>query len=427
MTANGLAHDYTHIALACQGGGSLGAYHVGALEAMQEAGYKPDAVAGISIGAFTAAIVAGNEPKQRVEKLKAFWDLISWPDLPALGDASGFFKKWHNMVSSSIGFMFGQPAFFTPRIPGPSMQPTGTPAGTSYYDTDWLLRTLPQLVDFKRINQDPSTRLILGATRVRDGSPKWFDNRRQPIGPEHVMASGAMPPGFPGIRIDGELYWDGGCYSNTPLDGLYEALRDAGDTLCVVMDLFAPSGREPQDIAEVSLAMKEIQFSNRCAHNIERVAERNNHAHWFRHLLAQDKGILEKHPRRHEIMKYMKAGRFDFMHIVYKKPGWEVSTCDCEFSRSSIQDRMRQGYNDMRQALEERETMAQRRKEYDTVPDGSVIDTFARGALAKTSFGPPPVVAPAKVAQFPASAVAADKPRGLKHRGNSLKPFVVNQ
>jgi NTE family protein len=355
---------------------------------MQEAHYDPDAVAGISIGAFTAAIIAGNEPTERISKLKEFWDLISWPDITPLTDPLGAIKKWHNLVSSCQGFMFGQPGFFTPWLLPPSLQPSGTPAGTSYYDTSLLLRTLPKVVDFDRINRGGKTRLILGATRVRDGSPRWFDSQREKIGPEHVMASGAMPPGFPGIRIDGELYWDGGCYSNTPLDGLYEVLRDK-DTLCFVIDLFGPNGREPQSIADVSLTMKEIQFSNRISRNIERVRERHNFAHYLLHINQKHKEAIANHPHRAELEQMMNVARFDIMHILYQKPASEVSTCDCEFSKSSIQDRMQQGYCDMKKALAEREQLAEDQKEArELAPVGSVVNTFAKGTLVQTSFHP---------------------------------------
>lgn len=383
-------HDYKHVAIAYQGGGSLGAYHIGALEAMQQEGYTPDIVAGISIGAFTAAIVAGNEPDKRVAKLKEFWENISWPDFPALTEGEGWMRKWHNQLSSWQGFMFGQPAFFQPRLfPAPLLQICGTPAATSYYDTNPLVETLSRVVDFKRINRQ-KTRLILGATRVRDGEPAWFDNfTHKEIGPDQVLASGAMPPGFPGIRIDGDLYWDGGCYSNTPLEGIYDRLRDDGDTLCFVIDLFGPNGREPQDMDEVQLTMKEIQFSNRIKNRIRALCERNNYAHFFRHILENHPEAIADHPHREEIRQLMNVGRFDIVHILYQKPSTEVATCDCEFSKSSIEYRRHQGYSDMKKALADRaQRFAQRRLAQQIAPDGTVVETFGKGTLLKSSFDP---------------------------------------
>jgi len=378
MNTQGKAHDYKYIAMACQGGGSLGSYGIGSLEAMLEARYEPNVVAGISIGAFTAAIMAGNEPRNWVEKLNEFWETISWPDIPPLGD--GLTRKWHNTLSSCQGFIFGQPGFFGPRFPSPYLQAAGSSGATSFYDTEPLRRTLRHIVDFRKINKRGKMRLILGATRVRDGAPRWFDSHKENISVDHVMASGAMPPGFPGLHIDRELFWDGGCYSNTPLDGVYGALREQGDTLCFVIDLFGPDGREPQDIAEVELAMKNIQFSNRIKLSIERIAERHNYAHWLRHILRKNPKAVEGHPHRKEIKKYVALGRFDFVHILYEKPSWEVPTCDCEFSWSSIQKRRQQGLSDMRKALEEIQHAAkERRTAYDFGATGSVIHTFAKG------------------------------------------------
>ena len=387
MKANEIVRDYDHIAIAFQGGGSLGAYYIGALEAMQLAGHAPDTVAGVSIGAFTAAIVAGNEPAKRVEKLREFWHAISWADWPVVTDIQGWVRKWHNQVSSMQGFVFGQPAFFKPWLfPAPLLQLCGSPAATSYYDTSMLRETLPRFVNFDRINRQ-ATQLILGATRVRDGTPAWFDNLEQKIGPEHVMASGAMPPGFPGVRIDGDLYWDGGCYSNTPLEGIYARLRDSGDTLCFVIDLFGPNGREPQDIDEVQLTMKEIQFSNRIKNRIRAVCERHNYAHFFKHIMEKHQEAIADHPHRAEIEQLVNLGRFDIVHILYEKPGTEVATCDCEFSRSSIEFRRKQGYSDMKKALDERgERAEERRLAREIAPTGSEVETFANGVCVKSTF-----------------------------------------
>ena len=388
MRKNGKVDQYDHIAIAYQGGGSLGAYHIGALEAMQHANYMPDVVAGISIGAFTAAIVAGNEPARRIEKLREFWDTISWPELPAVTEGVGWMRKWHNQISSWQGFVFGQPAFFKPRpFPAPYLQVSGSPAATSYYDTTPLLETLPQVIDFGRINRR-ETRLILGATRVRDGQPAWFDNfELEKLGPEHVLASGAMPPGFPGIRIDGELYWDGGCYSNTPLEGIYARLRDSGDTLCFLINLFGPNGREPQDIDEVQLTMKEIQFSNRIANRIQALHQRHKYAHFLRDIARTHPDAIAHHPHREDIEQLIDLGRFDMIHVLYQKPGTEVATCDCEFSKTSIEFRRQQGFSDMKSALADRAARRrERRLAAKLAPTGSEVETFARGMCIKSSF-----------------------------------------
>jgi NTE family protein len=389
MKSNAQTTNYTHIAMACQGGGSLGAYHVGALAAMSEAGYDPDVVGGISIGAFTAAIIAGNDPGRRQERLEQFWRMISWPDMPFSFDGGNWLRKWHNQMSSLQGFVFGQPAFFQPRLFSvPALQIPGSPAATSYYDTSALLETLPQVVDFDRINRR-ETRLILGATRVRDGMPVWFDNFQQPLGPEHVMASGAMPPGFPGVTIGGELYWDGGCYSNTPLEGIYENLCDQGDTLCFVINLFGPSGHLPQDMDDVTLTMKDIQFSNRVRNGIKAISKRHRYAYCLRQIMESHPQAIASQSQREEIGKLKKVGRFDFVQILYEKPPYEAATCDCEFSRSSIDSRIHRGYDDMKLALEDQFSRpSPRLAAGKPAPAGSMIESYKHGVLLDHRSGP---------------------------------------
>ena len=348
--------NYQRIAMACQGGGSLGAYHIGALKAMEENNYSPDLVSGISIGAFTAAIIAGNDPKDRVAKLKEFWETISWPGIPgAEMVTSTFWRKQLNTLSSLQGFLFGQPNFFTPRFPSPTLMPAGTPAAESYYDTAKLVATLEKFVDFDGINNGTKARLQLGATRVKDGQLVFFDSATTKITPEHVIASGAMPPGFPGIRIDGDLYWDGGCLSNTPLDGIFNACGDV-DTLCFMIDLFGANGKEPQTMDEVTLKIKDLQFASRTDQQIDQIRQRHHLACAMKQAMAANPGKnsdLKNSPllRSYGVAETM--GRFDIIHIVYDKPAYEVTTCDCEFSRASIQDRAEHGFSDMKMAIEQ--------------------------------------------------------------------------
>lgn len=337
-------HDYKRIALACQGGGSLGAYHIGAYKAMQENGFLPDLVSGISIGAFTAAIIAGNEPENRIEKLNAFWEAISWPDVPAF-DIGVQAEILHNKMSSMVGFIFGQPNFFTPRIPGPQLHPEGTIEATSYYDTTPILENLGQFVDFKRINSG-KTRLILGSVRVKDGELVFFDSANMKIGPEHVVASGSMPPGFPGTTIKGDLYWDGGCVSNTPIDGIFD-VKPSMDTLVFMIDLFNPIGKEPGNLDEVTTRSKDILYTSRTSHNLTHISKRHNLAKALGHvyeLLPQD---LKTDPVVKELKDYTADSKFDVVHVIYDPPEYEISTKDCEFSRTSIAKRSEHGYEDM--------------------------------------------------------------------------------
>ena len=202
------------VGLVLQGGGALGSYQAGVYEALASSEYQPDWVAGISIGGINAAIIAGNVPEHRVQRLRNFWDDITattkmWPSAPA-----GPLAEWQNRASALTTVMFGQPGFFTPRPPQDWFSPDNC---VSYYNTSALKLTLERYVDFDRINSARDMRLSVGAVNVRTAQFSYFDSEKITIRPEHVMASGALPPAFPPIEIDGERYWDGGLFSNTPL------------------------------------------------------------------------------------------------------------------------------------------------------------------------------------------------------------------
>ncbi|MGY3404293.1 putative acylesterase/phospholipase RssA [Bradyrhizobium sp. GM5.1] len=204
--------------LVLQGGGALGSYQAGAYQSLCHAGFEPDWVAGISIGAVNAAIIAGNEGQTRVKRLKEFWEMVSAPVPWKPIGKSEHSRELFNSTSAALIATFGVPGFFVPRMPPAPLWPPGSPQAESYYDTAPLKKTLERLVDFDRIN-DLKTRLSVGAVGVTSGNFKYFDNFEfrklgKKIGPEHIMASGALPPGFPSIVIDGEHYWDGGIASN---------------------------------------------------------------------------------------------------------------------------------------------------------------------------------------------------------------------
>src|SRR5690349_12893840 len=239
------------VVLALQGGGALGVYHIGAYVALQEAGYEPDWIAGTSIGAINAALLAGNEPADRLQALETFWNQISRDD--------GWFqifettmRRTFNTISNLEALSFGQPNFFTPRFLNPylaSALSLGAPVATSFYDTAPLLATLKDLANFELINSK-AVRLSLGATNVLTGELEFFDNTNRTITPQHVAASGSLPPGFPAQEIDGKLYWDGGCVSNTPLEAVL-ADEPAGHTLVFVIDLWPAVGKAPQTLDDV--------------------------------------------------------------------------------------------------------------------------------------------------------------------------------
>lgn len=338
------------VALILQGGGALGAYHIGAYQAMAEAGFLPDWVSGISIGAINSAIIAGNEPEQRLQQLEALWNEISRPDgwgALLAGKALGLF----NSGSAMEALLLGQPNFFTPRFPSPYMAPAGTPQATSFYDTGPLRSTLQRLASFDLINSG-KTRLSLGATQVTTGDLVFFDNTRQAIQPEHVMASGSLPPGFPAVRINGELYWDGGCVSNTPLDAILDQ-EPAGHTLVFMIDLWDAKGAEPKTMDEVFWRQKQIQYASRTNQHIEAVARKQN----LRRALGTLAGHLPEEALAsaavQDALALQAGSRMDIVHITYHPTRDQVSQSDAEFSRPSIARRRAAGYQDMQLALEQ--------------------------------------------------------------------------
>jgi NTE family protein len=233
-------------------------------QALSEARIVPNWVAGISIGAINAAIIAGSPPDKRVDHLRRFWHLVT-QDAPATwaqrflkGDWS---RRFHNRMNAGMAMMNGVPGFFVPRLPFPWLYPTGAIEATSFYDTCILRSTLERLIDFDRINSR-EMRFSVGAVNVRTGNFVYFDTITHRIGPEHVMASGALPPGFPAVEIGGEFYWDGGLVSNTPLNWVMNSVPRQ-DTLAFQVDLWSAVGNFPGNLADVETRRKEIQYSSR--------------------------------------------------------------------------------------------------------------------------------------------------------------------
>ena len=249
-------NGFQRIALLLQGGGALGAYQAGAYQALEERGVQPNWIAGISIGAINAALIAGNAPGERVAKLRRFWEMVSDPPFePALEWVRLFARegdRQHKLVNQLLAgqvLLKGAPKFFELRFPPPYFMPAGSVGATSFYDTAPLKQTLLQLVDFDRLNSG-ETRFAIGAVNIASGNFAYFDNGNGTarITPEHIMAGGALPPGFPSIEIEGQFYWDGGLVSNTPLQWILE--QQDLDTLAFQVDLWSARGDIPKDMAE---------------------------------------------------------------------------------------------------------------------------------------------------------------------------------
>jgi NTE family protein len=350
------------IALVLQGGGSLGAYQGGVYEALSEAGLHPDWIAGISIGAINSAIIAGNAPEHRVQKLREFWEGVTENPLWGLSDAAFSIqpkgdaaRAVKNQWSAGLVILGGSPGFFTPRVPSPWMYPWGTVAATSYYDTDALKRTLEHLVDFDRINGD-ETRLSMGAFNVQSGNFVYFDTTTHDIGPEHVMASGALPPGFPPIEIEGEHYWDGGLVSNTPLQWVVDAMPHM-DTLAFQVDLWNARGVFPRNMAEVETRRKEIQYSSRTRAGTNAVKFINKLRCTIADLLEKLPPELRETKEARLLSTVAEHKVYNIIHLIYRARRYEGQSKDYEFSRLSMEEHWRAGYNDAVRTLRHPEVL----------------------------------------------------------------------
>jgi NTE family protein len=236
-----IVRRYDRVALVLQGGGALGAYQVGVYQALADAGCEPNWISGVSIGAINSAIIAGNGPERRLQNLKTFWNTVSGRKIWAFTPEGDIFRDMRNQTSSLVTLLFGQPGFFQPRNPNPWLHLPGAHGATSYYESSALKNTLENLIDFDFLN-DGRKRLSVGAVNVRTGNFIYFDTQKHRIGPEHIMASAALPPAFPAVKIEGEYYWDGGIVSNTPLQYLLEQ-DEHQSSLVFQVDLF--SARRP--------------------------------------------------------------------------------------------------------------------------------------------------------------------------------------
>ena len=341
------------IALLLQGGGALGAYQAGVYEALSEAHLAPDWVAGISIGAVNAALIAGNAPGARVEKLREFWKLITaggpWDDFARFAMAPSllrgeFTRGLLNRLSAGATLVGGAAGFFVPRVPSAWLQPPGSIEATSYYDIAPLKATLERLVDFERINAG-ETRFSIGAVNVTTGNFLYFDNTTHTIGAEHVMASGALPPGFPPIEIEGEFYWDGGLVSNTPLQWVLES-EPRRDTLAFQVDLWSARGTLPRTMPEVMTRQKEIQYSSRTRNNSDRFKNAQKIRNALASLVQKLPDELRDSPELKLLKPHTQPKVYNLVQLVYRTKQYEGDSKDYEFSRLSMEDHWRAGYRD---------------------------------------------------------------------------------
>ena len=348
--------------LVLQGGGALGSYQAGAYQALCHFGFEPTWIAGISIGAINAAIIAGNEREKRVDRLKEFWQTVSpgAPWVPKPITKADQERSLYNETNAALVATFGTPGFFTPRLPPAPLWPKGSPESQSYYDTAPLRKTLERLVDFDLIN-DLKCRLSLGAVSVTTGNLKYFDNvemKRQGkrIGPEHIMASGALPPGFPSIVIDGEHYWDGGIASNTPLDYVLDA-ETKSDLLIFQIDLFSARGPLPQSLLEAAEREKDIRFSSRTRMSTDKNRQLHNARKAVLDLIEKLPDHLKTDPSAVFLREAARESTITVVHLIYRSKNYETSSKDYDFSHVAMVEHWEAGVRDVHRAVARRDQL----------------------------------------------------------------------
>lgn len=344
-----IATQYDRVALVFQGGGALGAYQAGVYEALADAGCEPAWLSGVSIGAINAAIIAGNEPSRRLQRLEQFWQIISGRKIWAYTPEGDVYRDIRNRTSSWMTMTMGQPGFFKPRFPNPWLELAGAEGATSFYDSAELKKTLEMLIDFDVLN-DGKKRFSVGAVNVRTGNFVYFDTDNLRIEPEHIMASGALPPALPAVRIEGEYYWDGGIVSNTPLQYLLDQEEDRS-SLVFQVDLFSARGVLPRSMPDVLSRHKDIMYSSRTRQNTDNFKR----IHGLKMKLL---GALKRVPKdqltpeeEELIADYSNAGVVNIVHLIYQHKNYEGHAKDYEFSGTSMREHWDMGLEDTKRTL----------------------------------------------------------------------------
>ncbi|WP_035664486.1 patatin-like phospholipase family protein [Bradyrhizobium sp. Ec3.3] len=351
---------FERIALVLQGGGALGAYQGGVYQALAEANLHPDWVAGISIGAINSALIAGNPPEKRVERLREFWETVStspvgMPYFPEVKLEDEFAHRIVNQLRSFSILLFGAPGFFKLRQPPPYLYPSTSPAAMSYYDIAPLKATLERLVDFDLINAG-ATRFSVGTVNICNANFVYFDNATDRIGPEHVMASGSLPSGFPATEIEGEFYWDGGLVSNTPLQWVLD-YNPRQDTLVFQLDLWSARGELPRNLTEVEMRQKEIRFSSRTRAATDQFKKLQMARRTAAKLLKKLPKDLLQSPEAERLAELADEKVYNLVQLIYHAKNYEGCSKDYEFSRRTMEEHWKAGYNDAVRTLRHPEVL----------------------------------------------------------------------
>jgi NTE family protein len=344
------------VALVLQGGGALGSYQAGVVERMADHDIEIDWIAGISIGAINGAIIAGNPPERRVERLRAFWEcttsaLPSFPFTP-----NDRIREALHEWSASYVALTGVPGFFTPRPITPGFAIPGSVEATSFYDSAPLRKTLDDLVDWDLVNDGP-VRLSVGATNVESGNFHYFDTKNERIDARHVMASGALPPGLPPVEIDGCWWWDGGLVSNTPLSHLLDHQDD--EMLVFQLDLFSATADRPKTIMDVMAREKEIRYSSRTRQISAQMIKQRKEHETIRRLLAKLPPVLADDRDAKRLAALTRDAPVNLVHLIYRANAWEGGSRDFEFSRRTMEDHWRSGREAIDHALANAQVIAE--------------------------------------------------------------------
>ena len=367
------------VVVVLQGGGALGAYQAGVYQALHEAGVEPDWIVGTSIGAINASIIAGNDPEDRLPRLKDFWHRVEaaafWGAFPAWGGAADALASWMTLTSGISGFFEPHTRAFL------GAHVALGPDNAGYYSTAPLRRTLEELVDFNLLNRG-NVRLTVGAAHVRTSVMHYFDSRDMPLNVSHIMASGALPPAFPAVRIDGELYWDGGILSNTPAERIFED-NPRRNGLIFAVHLWNPTGPVPTTIWETLHRHKDIQYSSRIANHIVRQREAHRLRHVITELLKYVPEEARKDPMVRELAGYSCRTRMHVVRLLAPRLENESHIKDIDFSPAGIRARWEAGYEDTSRALDAQQWLG----EFDAL-EGVILHEPEPGAEPATAFEP---------------------------------------
>lgn len=348
------------VALVLQGGGALGSYQAGVYEQLIALDVELDWVAGISIGAVNAAIIAGNRKSECLPKLRHFWEHVSGWFPEVMPVATHEMRELSHLWSAGAVTAFGVPGFFKPRLWNPFLAPQGSDAAISYYDTTPLIQTLNELIDWDRLNHGP-VRFSVGAVDVESGNFEYFDNRdprwKGKIDARHVLASGALPPGFAPVEIDGRHYWDGGLVSNTPLQHILD--HQQGDILVFQVDLFPAEGKLPQHMSDVWSREKDIRYSSRTRMVTDQYIRARREHQAMRNLLEILPPQLLETSQARTLESFIDDSAVNIVHLIYRNREWETGARDFEFSSRTMKDHWQQGQEAVEDALHDGDVLAQ--------------------------------------------------------------------